>query len=123
MNKELQEYLLKTLKQSVDFTLEQAPIIAKEMLIFDAWEAKVWLFIPVLVFLAATVLAALFGYLANKSDNEVNSEFFAFLMGTNCLIVMGGFIFIIFSTPSAYFKLKKIETAPKYYLIEKLQGK
>jgi len=95
-----------------DTTKEQWPLVATEILTYEAWEAQKCMIIGfVLLALAVFFLVC---WLAADSEGVILMTFvFTFAFGLPGVIMPIG----------SYFTLNKIEKAPKLYLIEYIAAK
>lgn len=108
---EITEVLAKTILETKDFVKEQAPDVARQMLEFGAYDAKLSIVVAI-IFLILGLCLLVYGI--THSDD---GDFLPFMSG-----FIGGFMALssMFAIPCSYSTLKKIELAPKAYLIEKL---
>jgi len=111
--------LLDTIKDSKTFLKAELPDVAKEILIFDFWEALIWCFFSTkLIFLPGLVVFYSHSPLKEyfKWGTE-GSGLFLFFFGLAALVLAGvGMCEFI----GNLLKMIQIKTAPKYYLTEKL---
>jgi hypothetical protein len=107
MNPEHAKELLDYVRRAADFTIEQAPAVAQEMLRYGAFEAMVFLIVGTV--LTVSGVALLLTGLLSRYDRD------------GCGIV-GAFL-CLFGLPAATFGgliCYQIEYAPKLYLLERL---
>lgn len=121
---ELYGYLLEMVKGAVNFGKEQLPEVVEQMLTYDAWEYGMWFVIP-LVCVTQLLLIGFPSAFASSYIDEKKSGPLSAILGILSFIsvvigIFGAILLPIKSTDS-YFKIKQIENAPKYYLIEKLR--
>lgn len=104
--------LLEVVEKTESFMTEQTPDFIKQMLDYDIWllgnDILFWSFL--LVFFLA--IAILFLVLGIKKDDDLIGGFVFFLFMT---ILMGCGVY------GTYCDMKKIEMAPKVYIIEKIK--
>ena len=124
---ELMLYLLEQIKSTVEFTKEQAPEIAKELLAFGMIDQYVNIGSFLLLMLVAFFLTVLFAivYFKNDARERYNKSEFLDCLGVvgACISGFAFFALLIISCceiPSAIKTIYKIEKAPRVYLIEKL---
>lgn len=111
-NEQLIEFLLQTMKETKSFAIEQAPEVAREMLAYGSWDARLDLFCC-MIFLSAAIPLFLMWRHGLKNDSE----------GLMCVGCMGTIVCLLFGLVAGrcgYANLKKIELEPKVYIIEKL---
>lgn len=111
---QLADFLLTTLQQTKDFAIEQAPLVVQETLAYDAWEMFFGIKV-VLVILLVTFVLFLIALKVDKDNDGFSFTSFVFLV----VAILVNLVII----PCNYSKLKKIEMAPRAYLLEKLQGR
>jgi hypothetical protein len=109
---ELMKYLLSTLKDTVEFSKEQAPEVARQMLELGRWEALTTAYWGIFWAVGAIVWALIILWFARKCDD---GDIVGFI-----LVPIAAFFFGIYCFVSSYSEFKKIEIAPKVYLIEKV---
>ncbi len=110
MKDELIKKILQLVESAENFTITNAPLYAKELLEYSAWKYSIlihWGWVPVIVFF---ILAIIFFTLMK----EEIADFFLVLWGFSIVI----WLMVV---PYSYFSLKKIEKAPRVFLIEELK--
>lgn len=100
------DQLVKMIKDGQDLVSGQLPEVAKQILAYSAWSAGFWMKIGIVI-----IILGLLMYAAEVACQSSGALFF---VGT--IVVIVGIIFIAVS----YDDKKKIELAPKAYLIEYL---
>lgn len=110
MKDELIKKILQLVESAENFTMTNAPLYVKELLEYSAWKYTFLIkcgWVPVIVFF---ILAVIFFNLMKEEIAEV-------------FLVLWGFSIVLWLiiTPYSYFSLKKIEKAPRVFLIEQLK--
>lgn len=106
------ERLLKYADSAEAFASKEIPAYVKEFMEYEAWYHQQWIywgFVPFVVFL----ILALCSPALCKDDESPSLAAF----GCACLFLAVAFL----TVPHSYLKLKKIEKAPRVYLIETLR--
>jgi formate-dependent nitrite reductase membrane component NrfD len=106
MTEQLVAEIISLIKDSKEFVVGQAPSVIQQMLAYGAWDAKfaMWVF----------GIAVAIGLILIFTD--------IVLWGNSAGVIIGCFIVIVCGICMAYnfSTLKKIEIAPKVYLLEQL---
>lgn len=116
---EILGFVLETLKSTKEFTLEQAPIVAQELLTYGLLES---ILTPLYLLMVAFVAWKACNFSEKKGEQSGNSEgrWFAGM-------ILGGILFIFFgvgffiSVGVCGSNIIKIKTAPRLYLIQEVQ--
>lgn len=112
---QLTDFLLQTMRETKTFAAEQAPEVAKEMLSYGLWDAKLGVIFCTIMLLSAIAMAFGWKYAAKK---DYEGWMILASIGT-CSLALFGSVGLICN----YSIIKKIELAPKAYIIEKLTHK
>jgi hypothetical protein len=109
------EVLIQNINEITDFSKEQLPDVARQVLEYGAWDAQYGLTL-------STIAACVFGIMFMICIIKVFTSYDT--AGSIILSIFSGlFLFLscigIMANNST---LKKIEIAPKYYLIQKIRG-
>lgn len=112
MNQELQRKLLDYLNNGEAFIREQAPDFFKQAMAFYYWENHFWFWACLIIAAGMIGIAVLFFLIAWSEG----SEGFCFL----AVIISGLAILPFCQTFCAYAAMKKMELAPKLYLVNEL---
>jgi hypothetical protein len=105
---EILSFILKTLQESKDFVKEQAPDIVQQALAFGIYDSKMFLWLGVFILVVSAVL-----FLSILIFDNVGLVFFALPS-----LALGALL--VFCSVS---QMKKIELAPKLYLLERFTPK
>ncbi len=107
-------FLLDTLKETKGFVAEQAPDFVRQMLEYAAFDAKMGMAFWIVMSLFGVFL--LYKALTYKNEYSRSSDgiFGCILLG----IIL--FVFGLFGTVNNFTTLKKIQIAPKVYIMEKI---
>lgn len=110
------EFLLSTLSETKDFIVEQAPDYVRQMLEFAAFEHKMYLVIYSLLFLIslATLINGVRLAMKPVIDDTIEIIIPSFMIGGVATI-----LFLCLSI-NRFVQLKKLEIAPKIYLMEQI---
>lgn len=123
MNEKLEklvDILITNLESGISWGKDNIPGLAEEMLRFDAYEANMyfWIFVSIpIIFLALTTISAILGVKIPK-----HKEPFSILSVICGIGLFFSVIIALIEAPEKYLKLKKIEKAPRIYLLEKLRS-
>jgi hypothetical protein len=115
MSEELTNKLLQYLNSGEVFLKEQAPDYVNQWMAFAMWDAYFGLIVSIVFFLLS-IVAILGGlYFVERSGDA--SEMFGAV-----LVIFGSITFLVsaFCIPCSYSNLKKLELAPKVYMLESL---
>lgn len=120
---ELLNYLLESLRQGIELTKNELPLVAKEILVFDAWEASIWIYGPIISIFVCTVGVPFFLFaLKTKAANRYDgvAMVLTFSIGVLVFTMLISIILMPIKGYHSYVTMKQIETAPKYYLLNKV---
>lgn len=110
MNEELTKKLIQLIESAQNFTVENAPLYAKELLAYGAFDHTLWMWISGVVGVLLFILSIAM-FLTEIAEGVVIGSVLVFLM------VIGFGV----SSVTNYSELKKIEKAPRVYILEKLK--
>lgn len=109
--KPLIDELVKMVKDGKDVISGNLPDVMKQIIAYDSWQACLWIKLSVFLFLCGVMLLVADKFDKDKFSMHGYAVFGAVVMGISVAIFM-----INYST------LKKIEMAPRVYMIDVLHG-
>ena len=104
---------LQYLESAEAFASKEIPIYVEELLKYEVFYHEMWLYWGFIPFLFLLFLTGIFS--CTKSTNN-DETLFAPLIGTTIF-----FMLAIATVPHSYMQLKKIEMAPRVYLLQNLR--
>ena len=110
---QLTEFLLSTLKETKQFVVDQAPDVVRQMPAYATWDAKLGIYIGI----GCVVAAILFFFLSISDDSYPGGRAIICGILSTILIIVGPFAICC-----NYSMLKKIEIAPKVFIMDQLRG-
>jgi hypothetical protein len=113
MKEELTNKLLEYLSNFEQFTKAELPEVAKQILEIGMYEAKLCILIGVILLIIGLVLA----YLSTKVDDYSGLAVTFPVVSGICITIS------VILLPCSIVNIKKIEIAPKVYLIDYVRGK
>lgn len=106
--------ILQYAEMAEKFASSEVPQYVKEYLEYEAWYHQMWIywgFVPCLVLI---VLALFFSTRKDSSEDEIC---------VSGVSVVFCFFAALITVPHSFVQLKKIEKAPRVYILENLRGK
>jgi len=110
---QLTEFLLSTLKDTKQFVVGQAPDVVRQILAYATWDAKFGIYCGIML-----LILSLINFILSATDDSSFGER-AVICGVLSIIF---FIIGVVSIPCNYSTLKKIEIAPKVFIMDQLRG-
>ena len=109
------ELLIQNINEITDFSKEQLPDVARQVLEYGAWDAGYGITLSAIVACISGIILMICILKSYSSYDNVESVMFGIFAGLafslSCIGIMAN-----------YSTLKQIEIAPKYYLIKKIRG-
>ncbi len=120
LEKKLVEYMDKTagaIEQVLDFSMEQAPLVVKEIISYGFWSGVLWIVIS-----AGMILFSIKKYKELRTLKKVASypEDKKLGFAQFCVFVLSVVFVIVFACNIQ--KLVKVSVAPRLYIIDSLRG-
>jgi hypothetical protein len=112
MNQELQQKLLEYLNSGESFVREQAPDFVKQAMAYYLWSAKFELCSSVVIFMGMILIAGMLLWFSSRRASEG-----AIVLAT---IICIAALIPFFSIFCSFNSLKKMQIAPKLYMIDEL---